>query len=139
MRVIYARAGAHVRVFYARVRVSLPGLAGVHWAHLVCQSSNRFERVDLVHSLALGCLQRIKHVQPQPSKLGSGLIRPGFCDLTTSRQLQRIVTLLFLSAAPCVYTGSIGIKPDSNRNHLAAGPYGTLPRSVKSRRTLSAD
>ena len=37
----------------------------------MCQSPNRFGRVDLVHGLALCCSQRIKHVQPQPSQLGS--------------------------------------------------------------------
>jgi len=41
----------------------------------MCQSPNRFGRVDLVHGLALCCSQRIKHVQPQPSQLGSELIR----------------------------------------------------------------
>ena len=42
-----------------------------HRPHTVCQSPNRFGRVDLVHGLALCCSQRIKHVQPQPSQLGS--------------------------------------------------------------------
>ena len=41
----------------------------------MCQSPNRFGRVDLVHGLVLCCSQRIKHVQPQPSQLGPELIR----------------------------------------------------------------